>query len=309
MNILITGVHGFVGTNLVASFNNQHCIYGLDIVYPHKVGVIKTFSWNELDKIPEVDAVIHLAGKAHDTSYTTEKQDYIDINYGLTKIIYDFYLKSKAYQFYFMSSVAAVTNHVVGILTEEDRYNPVTPYGISKRMAEKYVLSNLPSNKKAVYVFRPSMIHGPGNKGNLNLLNQFITRRIPWPLGAYNNKRSFTSIGNLTYIIHQMLEKNIKSGVYQISDDESITINDLIRMIAKAQNKRVIIWKVSSRFIRFVANIGSILHLPLNNERLRKLTSSFVVSNEKIKTVLGITKMPINSIDGLNITLKSFQDN
>ena len=63
MNILITGIHGFVGSNLVAALKEQHPIYGLDIVSPQKDGVIKTFSWQELEQIPSVDLIILLAGK------------------------------------------------------------------------------------------------------------------------------------------------------------------------------------------------------------------------------------------------------
>ena len=66
MNILITGVHGFVGKNLVRSLGKQHSVYGVDIVAPKQERVITTFSWNDLDKIGGMDAVIHLAGKAHD---------------------------------------------------------------------------------------------------------------------------------------------------------------------------------------------------------------------------------------------------
>lgn len=74
MNILITGIHGFVGTNLVSTLKTQHTIYGLDIIAPQKDGVVKTYSWAELEVIPEVDVIIHLAGKAHDTKNQTNAQ-------------------------------------------------------------------------------------------------------------------------------------------------------------------------------------------------------------------------------------------
>ena len=48
MNILITGVHGFVGSNLVKALSPENTIYGLDIVAPEKDGIVKTFSWNDL---------------------------------------------------------------------------------------------------------------------------------------------------------------------------------------------------------------------------------------------------------------------
>lgn len=76
MKILITGIHGFVGSNLVVSLKQYHTLYGLDIVSPIKEGVEKTFSWKDLEngELPEVDAIIHLAGKAHDTKNQAKAQ-------------------------------------------------------------------------------------------------------------------------------------------------------------------------------------------------------------------------------------------
>ncbi|MDR2684020.1 MAG: NAD(P)-dependent oxidoreductase, partial [Prevotellaceae bacterium] len=107
MNILITGIHGFVGANLVAALKENHIIYGLDIVSPEKEGVVKTFSWNKLDKLPEIEAVIHLAGKAHDTKNQSEAKVYFDINLGLTQKIFDWFLQSSTKKFIFFSSVKA----------------------------------------------------------------------------------------------------------------------------------------------------------------------------------------------------------
>ena len=104
MKILITGVHGFVGTNLVAALKDKYVIYGLDIVSPFKEGVQNTFGWNNLDdgKIPYVDAIIHLAGKAHDTKNQSAADLYFKVNTDLTKRIYDYYLKSNAKKFIFL---------------------------------------------------------------------------------------------------------------------------------------------------------------------------------------------------------------
>ena len=92
MKILITGIHGFVGSNLVATLKKEHTIYGLDIIVPEKDGVIKTYSWADLDNIisPEVDAIIHLAGKAHDTKNKAAADIYFKVNTELTKKIFNF---------------------------------------------------------------------------------------------------------------------------------------------------------------------------------------------------------------------------
>ena len=49
MNILITGIHGFVGSNLVVALKESHTLYGLDIITPEKEGVTKTFSWKDIE--------------------------------------------------------------------------------------------------------------------------------------------------------------------------------------------------------------------------------------------------------------------
>ena len=310
MNILITGIHGFVGSNFVASFDDSISIYGLDIVAPEKGGVIKTYLWSDIEEgdMPKFDAIIHLAGKAHDTKNQSKAEDYFKINTGLTQRIYDYFLKSSATKFIFFSSVKAAADFVTGdVLTEDIIPAPKGPYGESKIKAEDYILGKIPKNK-SVYILRPCMIHGPGNKGNLNLLYSVVSKGIPWPLGKFENRRTFTSIDNLCYIIQNLLEKEIETGIYNIGDDDSLSTNELIRIIAEVSEKKPCILNVSRGFINILAKIGTIVHLPLNKERLTKLTENYVVSNDKIKRVLGITKLPVSARDGLIKTIKSFQN-
>lgn len=309
MKILITGIHGFVGSNLVEVLSKFHTLYGIDIVTPEVKGISKTFFWNDLvnNRLPELDVIIHLAGKAHDTKNRSLVQSYFDINYGLTQKVYDYFLCSSAKKFIFFSSVKAAADHVIDdFLTEDVVPCPKGPYGESKIAAENYILSKI-SEEKRVYILRPSMIHGPGNKGNLNLLYKIAIKGFPWPLGAFDNKRSFTSIKNLQYIIHELIERDIDSGVYNISDDETLSTNDIIKLIADSLGKKHRIWSLSKNVFESIARCGDMLKLPLNSERLKKLTESYVVSNAKIKEALNIRKMPIAADDGMRYTLDSFK--
>ena len=309
MKILITGVHGFVGSNLVKVLSKVHTIYGLDIISPTKEGVRYTFSWDNLDKedgIPEVDAIIHLAGKAHDTKNQSAADVYYKVNTELTKKIYDYYLKSKAKKFIFFSTAKAAADKVDGILTEDVVPTPVGPYGESKIAAEKYIQEHLVADKN-VYILRPCMIHGPGNKGNLNLLYGVVKKGIPWPLGAFENRRTFTSIGNLCFVINGLLTNDIPTGIYNMGDDEALSTNELIEEICKSTGKKARIWKLPKGLIYGIAKIGGVLHLPLDSERLRKLTENYISSNAKIKKALGIVKMPVDAREGLKVTLESFR--
>lgn len=313
MKILITGIHGFVGTNLVKKLSKVHTIYGLDIVSPQKDGVKYTFSWDYLDKedgIPNVDAIIHLAGKAHDTKNQSAADVYFKVNTELTKRIYDYYLKSKAKKFIFFSSVKAAADRVEGDFVDENVVpSPKGPYGESKIAAEEFIRKKEDvrrKNNQETYILRPCMIHGPGNKGNLNLLYGFVSKGIPWPLGAFENKRTFTSIDNLCYIIEGLLNKNVESGIYNINDDEAISTNELIEIICSALGKKAHIWRIPRVLMEGFAKLGGVLHLSLNPERLQKLTENYVSSNAKIKKALGIEKLPVRAKDGLIKTIKSF---
>ena len=324
MNILITGIHGFVGSNLVIALREYHTPYGLDITAPEKEGVVKTFAWKDIEPtsfpmqfLPKFDTIIHLAGKAHDTKNQSASQVYFDINTGLTQKIFDFFLESSAKKFIFFSSVKAAADSVVGdMLTEDVIPTPVGPYGESKIAAEEYILSKLRSEDgelkvamqrdKRVYILRPCMIHGPGNKGNLNLLYNVVKKGIPWPLGDFENKRSFTSIDNLCYVVEGLLTKDVASGIYHMGDDEALSTNELIALMCEVMGKEPHIWKMNRKMMEGCAGLGTLLHLPLNTERLRKLTENYVVSNEKIKLALGIDRMPVRAADGIMKTIRSF---
>jgi len=316
MKILITGVHGFVGSNLVKALAKEHTIYGLDIIAPEKEGVVKTYSWDDLDagRVPEVDGIVHLAGKAHDTKNQAAAEVYFKVNTGLTQKIFDYFLASSARKFVFFSTAKAAADKVDEVLTEDVVPAPVGPYGESKIAAERYILDKLETLNlepetpaKQVYIFRPCMIHGPGNKGNLNLLYNVVRKGIPWPLGAFENRRTFTSVENICFAVNGVLTKDVPSGIYNMGDDEALSTNELIEEICKSLGKKAHIWRLPKGLMNGVARVGGWLHLPLNPERLRKLTENYISSNEKIKKALGVEKMPVDAREGLKVTLESFK--
>jgi nucleoside-diphosphate-sugar epimerase len=254
----------------------------------------------------KADIVVHLAGKAHDTKNVADPQEYYQINTELTREIYDAFLVSDARVFIFMSSVKAIADTVPDVLTEETPPNPATQYGKSKLLAEQYILAQpIPSGKR-VYVLRPCMIHGPGNKGNLNLLFQVVSKGIPWPLADFNNRRSFCSIDNLCFIIRELITReDIPSGVYQVADNETVATNDLILWMSKSLSNKCRLLKVPAPLIKWIAAVGDRLSLPLNSERLQKLTENYVVSNQKLLKAIG-KPLPFSAREGLIKTFQSF---
>ena len=153
MTVLITGAFGFVGSNLSAYLAAKgYELWALDVMEEAagpKSNYARRFTWQALDAIPwpQVDAIIHLAGKAHDTRNTGEAQAYFEINAGLTRRVLDAWRPGSAASdsprrriFILFSSVKAVADAVDGVLTEEAIPAPRTPYGESKLAAEREVL-------------------------------------------------------------------------------------------------------------------------------------------------------------------------
>jgi nucleoside-diphosphate-sugar epimerase len=210
----------------------------------------------------------------------------------------------RALKFIFFSSVKACADTVEGVLTEEQAPMPKTPYGQSKLEAEKEVLKCVSSKvlNFRPYILRPAMIHGPGNKGNLNLLVKVVQKGIPWPLGAFENKRSFTSIENVARVLEALIKGDVEPGTYQVADDEPLSTNQVIGLIAASLGRRPKLWRIPRSFMKGVARLGDILHLPLNSERLKKLTESYVVSNRKLLRALGWQKMPVSAEEGMRAT-------
>lgn len=311
MNILITGYHGFVGQNILPYLKEKgHTVYGL--------GRSGDYVWDDLDgdRIPHVDAIIHLAGKAHDTKNQTEADVYFKVNRDLTMKVFSYFLNHQDIKkFIFFSSVKAAADQVAGnILTEDVTPIPKGPYGESKAEAEKQINALwkqaplVQTDGRQLYILRPCMMHGPGNKGNLNLLYKVVNAGFPWPLGAFENKRSFCAILNVCFVVGQLLEQNVDSGIYNLADDEALSTNTLIEIICDCLGRKAKIWKFGRAAMTFLAKIGDKLHLPLTTERLAKLTENYVVDNSKVKRALGIDKMPLSAREGLSHTIRSFNE-
>lgn len=295
MLIAVSGLNGFVGKYLKAFFEGS-------VIEISR----KQLSSNILKDTPFADCIIHLAGKAHDFKKVSNPQEYYHVNFELTKTLYDAFLMSDTKKFIFISSVKAAADSVYGVLTESVIPSPQTHYGKSKLMAEEYIRSQPLPLGKSYYILRPCMIHGPGNKGNLNLLYNFVKKGIPYPLAGFTNKRSFLSVENLCFVINELIERDdIPSDIYQVADDGVLSTNDVVSILASSLKTNPKLWKISPSIIKLIAKIGDVLHLPLTSERLNKLTENYVVSNQKIKKALN-KKFPLTAIEGLEITANSY---
>lgn len=291
--ITLTGGSGFVGSSIFKYFGTGN--------------IIKVDRNKPLD-LSSSTCLIHVAGISSDLKKVQDPNVYYQGNTELTKQYFEVFLRSHAKVFITLSSVKAVRDEVDGELTEDEIPQPISHYGKSKLLAEEYILSKKIPKDKRVYILRPCIIHGPGNRGNLHMLYNFVSKSVPWPLGAFENFRSYCSIDNLLFIIKELIERDdISSGVYNVADDIPLSTNEVIGIIAQSQNKMPKFWRFSKVFLVCLTSIGDKLGLPINSELLNKLTSSYVVSNVKIKSAIG-KPLPLSSREGLLKTFKSFNN-
>lgn len=299
MTVLILGSSGFIG---------QHLIQQLKADFSISTKSLR--NEQALDENFQEDVVINLVGKAHDHEGTATEQDYFEVNFELVKKIYQRFVNSASKIFIHVSSLAALeefeSDHP---LTETDSTNPVSFYGKSKRAAEEWLLAQPEIPGKKVIILRPPMVHGPGDKGNLTLLYKLISRGIPYPLSSFNNERSFISVDNFSFFIKEIILRHhlLSQNLYHIADDQPLSTKEIILTIQEVCKKKVINLSLPKELISAIAKIGDVLPIPLNSKRLKKMTATLLVSNQKIKKELGIKTLPLSAEDGLKKTIESFK--
>jgi len=301
MNVLITGVHSTVGAFLVEKLSPFHTVYGMDHTSDAMEGVNRVFMCTEFTQIPQVDAVIHLAGKNEDTIDLSKSLEYMENNVGLTRCIFEWFKNSNAKQFYYLSSIKVIGNRTDSeVLTEEMEPKPFGPLGESKYMVEQYLQDTWLLDKK-VYILRTAFLHGRGLfcNDNTKRIFKWIREGFPYVFGSFECRRSFTSLDNLHFVIAQMLEKNIPGGVYHLTDDGSMNTKEFINLMGQALGKKTRIWRLGKGIFKVVAFFSGLFHGYFNMFEYSKLTLNFVTSNQKLKKALGLESMPFKLQEGL----------
>jgi len=313
MNILLTGATGFVGLHFLSFFSKNHTDHHIFAAvrtvpqeeFPQVTWLGLHEQWENYLRDHNIDVVLHLLGKAHDTKNTTEPEEYDKVNFIYTRDLYNAFVKSKAQKFIFLSTIKAVGDDKTYVANANDLSIPQTPYAKSKKKAEDYIRSCVLPPDKTFYILRPTLIYGPRVKGNLATLVKFAKKGLPYPFSAFENKRSYLSVNNLCYIIAVLLKEDLKSFTLNIANEDSLSTKEIIELVAKKLGKTPSLLNIPASLIKYAARLGDLLRiLPFDSEKLKKITSSFVVDTSEMEKTLG-TPLPEKTRDSITQIIES----
>lgn len=254
--ILITGAGSYIGTSVENYLKKRSDLYQVDTVD------MVDGLWRE-KAFSGYDTVYHVAGIAHaDTGHVSEEKKafYYKINTDLTM---ETAKKAKAdgvKQFIFMSSAIVYGDSApIGkrkVIKAGTRTQPANFYGYSKVQAENGILP-LQDDLFKIVILRPPMIYGKGSKGNYPVLAKFAQKLPIFPY--VNNQRSMLYIENLCEFVRLMIE-NEESGIFHPQNSEYSNTAELVKMIAAAHGKNVIVLRGLSWALKLMSHFTGLVN-------------------------------------------------
>lgn len=230
--ILITGKDSYIGTSFEKWLSKWPDKYRVDTID------MKSDTWRDND-FSGYDVVFHVAGIAH-IKETSDNQDlYYKVNRDLA---YETAHKAKqegVEQFIFLSSMS-VYGIENGVIDKSTPLRPNSAYGKSKIEAEE-LINKLQDDSFTVATLRPPMVYGKGCRGNYPRLAGLALKTPIFP--KVENKRSMIYIDNLSEFVRKLVD-NCSSGLYFPQNAEYVNTSEMVRLIAEAHGKRVVMTKL-----------------------------------------------------------------
>ena len=298
---LVTGASGFVGSALCQTIISQG-------------GRVRALSrrqqpgpWDEqvvcdlgTDPIPDaacagVSGIFHLAGIAHTPdSVQLPDADYWRVNLEGTRRIIAAAEAAGVARLVYFSSVKATADPGARCVDEWWDEPPTDAYGLSKRKAEDLVLSAHGRTGMHAVVLRPTLVYGPGVKGNLlRMLTAVARGRFP-PIAESGNRRSLVSVSDLAGAAWLAMRQDQAGGrLYLVADGIDYSTRSIYEAMSKVLGRPLPGWSVPTSALRLVGEIGDVIQrlarrrLPLNNAVVRRLTGSACYRADRLRGELG----------------------
>ena len=269
MNVLITGVTGFVGHALYRELRLRQ--YHLTCVFRKNPGEeqlaaqfndCNRYVVGSMDKntrwspcLKEIDQVVHLAGLAHVSPFGPGPDRYgkfFSVNFEGTRNLAEQAARQGVKRFVFLSSILVNGSRSdTRPFCETDRANPQNAYAAAKYEAEKSLEKIGAETGMEVVILRSPLVYGPGVKANFLKLLNLVYAGLPMPLGAIGNKRSFIGLKNLVDAMCLCLcHDKAANQTFVVSDCEDLSTPRLITTIATAMDRPARLVAVPDKIMR-----------------------------------------------------------
>ncbi|MBU0633204.1 NAD-dependent epimerase/dehydratase family protein [bacterium] len=273
--ILLTGANGFIGGYFIDKYKRKYNIQKFSFLNDD----VKNLH------IEDVDAIVHLSALVHQINGAS-KHEYKRVNVVQTLDLAKKAKENGVKQFVFISTIAVYSGELEK-LDENSYCDPITHYGKSKFEAEQELLK-LKDETFVVSIIRPPMVYGKNAPGNIDSLVKLVKKVLIIPLGNITNKRSFVYVGNLSYMIDEVIQQRL-NGIFLASDDKAISTTKLIKLIAKNLDTKMVLIKIP-----FFATILRIIKPSFH----KRLYGTLEVDNRVTKEKLGL-KNPFSLEEGI----------
>ncbi len=266
MRILVTGANGFVGRHLIEDLSHSHYVKAVTrresneipakehLIVPEIGG---STDWNGM--LSDIDVVIHLAARVHVMQETAENPlaQFREVNVNGTRNLAEAAARQGVKRFVFLSSIKVHGEGSPGRpYSAEDVASPSDPYGVSKWEAEEALRKVSEETGLQIVVLRPTVIYGPGVKGNIHRIIRLVSTGLPLPFGAVNNRRSMISVANLVkWIQRAVVDIQLPKGPVLVADSAPVSTKVLVLNIAKGMGIRSRLVPVPVRLIEIIAAI------------------------------------------------------
>jgi nucleoside-diphosphate-sugar epimerase len=308
MRLLITGANGFVGRGIIKFLSNSgFCLRA--VVRQRDPGFTPNCETIEIGSIDgetdwfkaldKVDVVIHLAARVHIKVEPVDDslEAFRNVNVRGTERLVCMAAKRGIRRFIFLSSVKVNGEGAPRPYNENDLPAPQDAYAISKREAEDRLACIAAETGLQAVILRLPLVYGPGVKANFKNLIKIVSAGLPLPFKGINNRRSFLYLGNLVDAISTCITHPLAAGeTFMVSDGQDVSTPDLIKMIAFAMNKKVVLFSLHPGILKALCKIVG------KTEELEKLTGSLLVDSSKIRNLLG-WKPPFTLEEGIKETV------
>lgn len=293
MNILVTGVSGFVGQELIQHLykmeNFSLTVFSRRIVntLPQEIKQLIGEDIFSLQWSDEIDVVIHLAGRAHilNEQTTDPLTEFRKVNVEGTLQLARQALDKKVKRFIFMSSIGvngAVTPQQP--FTEDAFPQPHADYAISKLEAEEELKKLFAGSDTELVIIRPPLVYAAHAPGNFARLLKLVAINLPLPFAGIKNKRSFIALENLVDFIQTCIEHpNAANQTFLVADQNYISTHELVQYLKQGMGK-------PARFIYIPQPLMKLGAACIGKSKLyEQLFESLEVDTSKAQNLLGWT--------------------